>query len=226
MAGAPTDSSIPDRLTPLQHDLLREFFAREQRLFLTGGAALVGYDFGHRTTDDLDLFTNPPMTLDEPERTLGDVASALGATVTSLSRHADFRRLQVDRGQERCIVDLVVDRAPLIDARKRQVGAVRLDTRREMAANKVAALVGRSEVRDLVDLQVLLEAGQSLDLALADAARKDAGVDPATVGWTLEQLHLGPEARLPGGVDAVALDRFRADLVLRLRKAARAQAGD
>jgi Nucleotidyl transferase AbiEii toxin, Type IV TA system len=220
------DSSVPDRLTPLQHDLLREFFAREQRLFLTGGAALAGYDFGHRATDDLDLFATPPVTLDEPERALGDVALALGATVTSLSHHADFRRVQVDRGEERCIVDLVVDRAPVIDVRKRQVGAVRLDTLREMTANKVAALVGRSEIRDLVDLKCLLDSGQALEQALADAARKDAGVDPATVAWALDQLYLGPEARLPGGVDALALDRFRAELVLRLRKVARAQASD
>ncbi len=39
------------------------------------------------------------------------------------------------------------------------VGAVILDTRREIAANKVAALVWRSELRDLVDLKLLLESG-------------------------------------------------------------------
>lgn len=33
----------PNRLTPLQRDLLEAFFAREQRLFLTGGAALAGF---------------------------------------------------------------------------------------------------------------------------------------------------------------------------------------
>ena len=60
MGGKKTASSSPDRLTPLQRDLLDAFFAREQRLFLTGGAALAGYDFPHRTTDDLDLFALPP----------------------------------------------------------------------------------------------------------------------------------------------------------------------
>ena len=53
-------SSSPGRLTALQRDLLDAFFAREQRLFLTGGAALAGYDFHHRTTDELDLFVLPP----------------------------------------------------------------------------------------------------------------------------------------------------------------------
>ncbi|HEX9733963.1 MAG TPA: hypothetical protein VGG06_18480 [Thermoanaerobaculia bacterium] len=46
-----------NKLTPLQVDLLRAFFAREQGFFLSGGAALVGFHLGHRETSDLDLFT-------------------------------------------------------------------------------------------------------------------------------------------------------------------------
>lgn len=57
------DSSQPDPLTDLQRDLLREFFAREQRLFLTGGAALAGFYLHHRKTEDLDLFTRPGLDL-------------------------------------------------------------------------------------------------------------------------------------------------------------------
>lgn len=36
MGGDKPESSSEVRLTPLQRDLLTEFFAREQRLFLTG----------------------------------------------------------------------------------------------------------------------------------------------------------------------------------------------
>lgn len=46
-----------NKLSVLQQDVLREFFARENRFFLTGGAALVGFHLGHRETHDLDLFT-------------------------------------------------------------------------------------------------------------------------------------------------------------------------
>ncbi|MEJ7721557.1 MAG: hypothetical protein WKF58_14480 [Ilumatobacteraceae bacterium] len=44
-------------LSNLQNDFLREFFGRENRFYLTGGAALVGFYLGHRETNDLDLFT-------------------------------------------------------------------------------------------------------------------------------------------------------------------------
>jgi hypothetical protein len=59
------DSSPRSSLTPLQRDLLDAFFARERRFFLTGGAALAGFYFGHRTTDDLDFFTLPGTDLEE-----------------------------------------------------------------------------------------------------------------------------------------------------------------
>jgi len=39
----------------------------------------------------------------------------------------------------------------------------------------VCALVARSEIRDLVDLRALLDAGCDLEQALADAAIKDRG---------------------------------------------------
>lgn len=205
------------RLTPLQRELLDAFFARTQTLFLTGGGVLVGFDFGHRTTDDLDLFGFPEVDLDEAERVLADAALAVGATTQSMSRHSDFRRWLAVRGEERCVVDLVRDRAPAVEREKRRAGALILDTRREIAANKVAALVGRSEPRDLVDLKLLLEAGEPLEQALTDAMSKDAGVDAATVAWALESLRIGPTAHLPGGADPVAIDSFRKALVVRLR---------
>lgn len=221
MPGNETDSST---LTALQRDLIREFFARERRFFLTGGAALAGFGFNHRITDDLDLFAPPPLDLDEGDRVLADCAQALGAELSRVSRHADFHRWRATRGDESCVIDLVVDRAPMLDAAKREVGAVRLDTLRELAANKVCALIGRSEIRDLVDLRVLLSSGLSLESALRDAATKEAGADPATLAWTLSQLTLEPDAKLPGGVSTSDLDAFRLELIAQLTRLARSAA--
>lgn len=204
-------------LTPLQRDLVEAFFAREQRYVLTGGAALAGFYFGHRDTEDLDLFGRPGLDLADGARVLEETARACGATTQWSQTYADFRRALVTRGQERCIVDLVIDRAPVVDADKAIFGAVRVDTQREIAANKLCTILGRAEIKDLVDLQALLAAGAGLERALADAEGKDAGVDPAALAWVLDQVAIGPTARLPGGTDPVALDRFRADLVKRLR---------
>lgn len=122
------------------------------------------------------------------------------------------------------MVDLVVDRAPMLDVDKPTRGRIRIDTMREIAANKISALLGRAEIKDLVDLRDLLDAGISIESALADASSKDASADAATVAWILDQIKIGPGAALPGAVDPVALDRFRAELVVRLQEAAFKQA--
>jgi len=51
----------------------------------------------------------------------------------------------------------------------------------ENVANKIAALAGRSEVRDLVDLMALEKLGFRVEDYLADARKKDGGVSPATI---------------------------------------------
>lgn len=210
-------SQRPNRLTPLQRDLLASFFSRDTRTFLTGGAALAGYYLGHRSTDDLDLFAFPGSDLDDIERAFRASAAACGGEVQGVQSYPDFRRLFVERGPETCKVDLDVDRASPIDVDKTVVGPVRLDSMREIAANKICALVARSEIRDLVDLRALLEAGVDLERACDDALRKDGGADPATLAWLLDTLVLSPDARLPSDVAPGDLLAFRDGLVERLR---------
>ena len=217
-------SSPPSRLTPLQRELLLAFFEREQRFFLTGGAALAGFYLGHRTTEDLDLFSSQLPDLLEASRLAEDAATSCGATITSLRTHPSFRRLLAARGEERCVIDLVADSAKVIDPEKTVFGLVRVDTIREIAANKVCAVLGRSEIKDLVDLKALSTYGVDLEQALADASRKDAGVEPATLAWVLDQISISPSAPMPGGVNPVEIDGFRKDLVRRLRTMAFEQA--
>ncbi len=216
-------SRPPSRLTPLQSELLARFFVLDQELFLTGGAALAGFWLGHRATDDLDLFGTPGADLDRAVRTFESIAAELGASATTVQTYPDFRRLLVIRGAERCKVDLVVDRAPPLPIAKVTIDGVRIDPPREIAANKVCALLSRSEIRDLVDLRALLQLGCGLEQALEDAAVKDRGADAATLGWILDQLAIGPDARIPGDVDPGELDRFRQVLVTRLRALAATQ---
>jgi hypothetical protein len=115
------------------------------------------------------------------------------------------------------VVDLVIDRAPALAVEKNVFGRVVVDSPREILANKICALIGRSAIRDLVDLQALVETGHDLGQAFADASQREAGADPATLAWVLDQMVIGEKAPLPGGVDPIALERFRRELVRKLR---------
>ena len=76
---------------------------------------------------------------------------------------------------------------------------------------KLCALLGRSELRDLIDLQVLLKSGGDLQRALLDAANKDTGFSPLTLAWVLRELPvelLGRAIKLPHG-DILQMQDFR-----------------
>lgn len=209
--------SSPSRLSALQRDLLEAFFHKDQSFVLTGGGALGGYYLYHRESQDIDLFGRPTADIDLAEVHLRDAAREIGAKLRADIRTPDFRRFTAERDDETTLVDLVIDRAPEVDPTKRRFGAVRVDSMREIAANKICTLLSRCEIRDLVDLRGLLSAGIELEDALEDAAKKDGGVNPATLAWLLDELTIGDEARLPGDASASEMTRFKEDLVTRLR---------
>ena len=137
---------MANALPGFQGELLEAFFAREQRLFLTGGAALAGFYKSPRPTDDLDLFGAPALEMEDAVRSLEAAASECGARLESVKTFPDYRRFLAIRGAETCRVDLVIDRAPALESEKQRFGSIRVDSVREIAANKVCALLGRSEV--------------------------------------------------------------------------------
>lgn len=208
-----------DRLTALQRDLIRGFFARESGFFLTGGAALVGFHLGHRTTHDLDLFTTAAI-LDRGDSALTDTSLALGGTVEQLTTAPDFRRRLVRRGAEAVVVDLVHDRTFQWIEEKPVYEGVRLDPPEEILANKLCTLLARAEIRDLVDVRALERAGCDLEQALAPAARKDGGLSPGQLAWVLSQIEIPDQAELPGAVPPRELRDFLGSLVSRLARLA------
>lgn len=208
------------RLTALQAEVLGEFFRREQGFFLTGGAALAGFHLCHRETHDLDLFTLAgPLT--GGVDALRDLARTIGARCEETRTAPEFRRLVLSRGDESVVVDLVVERTPQLVADKPSVGSIRLDPPEEILANKLCALLGRAEIRDLVDVRALEASGLSLERALEAGQRKDGGLTPAQLAWVLSQISIGDEARVPGGGAAPDLRRYLRDLIDRLVALAR-----
>lgn len=207
------------RLTRLQQDLLRAFFERRPDFFLTGGAALAGYYLGHRTTNDLDLFT-ATASLDDGAEALRSAARDVDASVEAVRTSPDFRRFVVTRGDDACVVDLVRDRAPQIFATKRKDGVVLLDPPEEILANKLCTLLSRAETRDLVDVMALERAGYAIDDAIAPAASKDGGLTPAQLAWVLSQIEIGDDANPPGEVSASELREYLKQLVSRLSRIA------
>jgi len=203
----------------LQDDFLKAFFKRENSFFLSGGAALVGFYFGHRETHDLDLFTLEN-DVEEGFRLVHEVANDLKAIVEPIQTAPDFRRLLLRRDDEAIVVDLVREYVFQISKEKPVINGIRVDSPEEILANKLCALLSRSEIRDLVDVRELENAGFSLENALQAAEKKDSGLTPAQLAWVLNQISLGEDAQLPGNISASELRDYLMNLIDRLKRLA------
>lgn len=174
--------------TPLKRDFLHAWFAKERRFFLTGGSALGLFYLDHRRSYDLDLFTGDDVPGNEVQSLVESVAKEIGTECRALRSAPGFHRFRLTRGEEKEVVDVVVDRAPQIDPEKVSFGLIRVDTIREIIANKLTTLLSRAEMKDVVDLYFLEKAGHDLLAAIPDAQAKDGGWEPAVVAMLLDGL--------------------------------------
>lgn len=205
MSGENTES-YRERLSPLQSDFLSRFFAHSPDFFLTGGAALIGFYGLTRTTNDLDLFTLDENAFVHCDSPLRAAAQEVGGEMTTLRTYPHFRRYHIQRGEEAVEIDVVCEFAPQILPEKERCQGVRVDPILEIAVNKVCALVGRSEVRDIWDLARLLDTGLQLDELIEKANLKDGGVDTESVVFVLSGLDW---SALTAAAKRVGLDGFQ-----------------
>lgn len=208
------------KLSPFQREVLEAIFAREQEMFLTGGAALAEFHLGHRTTDDLDLFTTSAAAFERSRYVIRAVADDLGASLDVRQDAPGFRRYAIARADSTVIVDAVHEQTVQRIANKPRIGAVVVDPPEEILANKLTAVVGRMEERDLVDILFLERAGYRVEDALPSALAKDGGCTPATLAWLLSEIRIPDGIVLPGNVAPETLRTFIDDLVVRLRRSA------
>jgi Nucleotidyl transferase AbiEii toxin, Type IV TA system len=122
----------------------------------------------------------------------------LGAILEKIHTTPDFRRRIVRRGAEAVVVDLVRERARQGPLPKERVGNIKIDPPQEILANKLCTLLSRSELRDLIDVYALEQAGFRVEDALPLAQEKDGGLTAAQLAWVLSQIDLSglPEGKI------------------------------
>ena len=152
--------TLLDRLS--ESDLAGEFY-------FTGGSALAAFYLHHRRSLDLDLFATKPFDAKRVVRLLAAVAD--GPLVTR--RAGDRFEFTVPIGGERLRVEFVhYDFTPLAESGIAH-GRIRVDSLRDMLANKLSAIIERSEPKDFADLFFLLQRPElSLAQGIEDCEKK------------------------------------------------------
>lgn len=181
---------------------------------LAGGYAIALHGVGDRPSEDIDIFTNVTSATDfatAVDRSARALANA-GWRVATTRRGDTFARIVAIRGETRVEVDMGVDYRERPPARM-EVGPVL--SFRDAAGSKMAALYGRGEVRDYIDVYELTQSRQVSESELlmwADARESQ----PMDRGVLVERLRAA--ARLTSdelavyGIDDAQAARIRSEL--------------
>jgi len=210
-----------ESLGPLQLRVLETLAGLDPPWTLTGGGALVGFHLHHRTTRDLGLFLHGRATLEDYAARVIEKLREAGLEVRTRRPGRSLHQLHVESGIESVTIDLVAEPVATIENPiERQVGdkVIQVDTPHEILVNKLCTLVQRTELRDLFDVQHLLETGGDLERALVEAPRKDGGFSPMILTWQLSELaieRIGRDLEWPEE-RVVSLARFRDSLLGRI----------
>ena len=208
-------------LSDLQSQLVK-LLGQLPGCYCTGGTVLASH-LDHRRSLDIDLFVVDAEDVETAGILLESGTSQRGWQVRQLRVFPGFRRYEVKDGEESTLVDIVHESVPQIVPLKEKPlrDGVRVDSMEDLVPNKLCAVLGRSEVKDLVDLYFLSESGLDVLGHLEAAHVKDGGMEPATLAFVLQQMPTDPGGLLLlRQVDTDTLAAFRDGLVARLLKLA------
>jgi hypothetical protein len=159
--------------------------------YLTGGTALSRFYLGHRKSDDLDFFTPEEGLLQPVSLKIEDALRKAGADVERKRGFRSFVELTVSDPPESTIIHLALDSPyrldPTISAD--EFPRIRIDSLKDLAANKLLSLFGRATLRDFVDVFFLVKEKFSKNDLVLMARKKDPGFDLYRLGTAFERIH-------------------------------------
>jgi hypothetical protein len=178
-------------LYALQDRVLRLLANVDHDFYLTGGTALGRGYYGHRYSEDLDFFVNDAQNFelwrDRCLEVLRQGAAQTGERFEVVLREPRFGRA-VLHGSEPLKLEFVNDVPCRIGVPWRHAELGRLDTKENILANKVSALVDRAAPKDVADIFWLC-CRDRLDIlaAIEGADGKAAGIFPPVVARALDR---------------------------------------
>ncbi len=169
------------------------------RFYFTGGTALSVFHFGHRYSDDLDFFTQNPF---EKELVV-DLMTDICRRKKFHLQYTDHERVKIFNIYKKEKPLLKVDFAYYPYTRLetgQKVGNITVDSLLDIGANKIAALSGRYEAKDLVDLYFLLKKFTVWDLWYAAQKKFKLDLDIVLIAADflyVEKIETLPKMILP-----------------------------
>ena len=181
--------------------------------YVAGGLALNHRLSEPRQSRDIDIFHDSEKALSESWRSDRERLEGNGYSVEPLREKSSFIEAVVSKDGERTEIQWGVDSAyrffPLVED---EVAGFTLHPV-DLAVNKLSALVGRTEVRDWIDVMTAIRRIQPLVYLLSAACGKDPGFSPTSMLEYVARRHyaqveVDAEISPKGAYDAAELSRF------------------
>ena len=174
-------------LFALQDRVLSTIFSVETTFYLTGGTCLHRFHDQRRYSVDLDLFTNDHALFRDDVRTVQEALSSASLSHTQQVDSRDFVRLWIQPGLQ---LDLVNDRGYRYGKSVLSPQGFVLDNELNICANKLCAILGRDDPKDVFDLFTVFEHGQTDWETVMTAAARKCVLDPEVLELRLSSFPL------------------------------------
>lgn len=171
----------------LQDKVLSVVFSVETGFYLTGGTCLHRFYQEQRYSDDLDLFSNDNPLFRDDVRLIRQALNQADLPFDVVVDSRDFVRLLV---VDMLMVDLVNDRVYRAGESVRLRGNIVVDNIDNIGANKICALLGRDDPKDVFDLYTIFRTPARNWSGILSAARKKCAFDVEELRFRLESFPL------------------------------------
>jgi predicted nucleotidyltransferase component of viral defense system len=156
---------------------------KDTPFYLSGGTALSRGYYNHRYSDDLDYFVSDhPDFLRIAERQINKLGVSF-EDLTVVAKDTNFIRVFVS--PERLKIEMINDVPSHIGSLVNHSILGIIDSKENILANKLTALIDRTLPKDITDVYFLLKDGLDIKRALLDAESKAAGIAPLLVAKIL-----------------------------------------
>lgn len=136
----------------LQDNFLVWWKSMDMPFYLTGGTALGRYYLNHRYSEDLDFFTNDNPDYPDLIRKIRDsLTKHFDVDIRNALFTDDFTRLFITDNQQILKIEFV-NEVSYFAAKPLKYDFGWIDTPRNILSNKLSALIGRDEPKDIYDI--------------------------------------------------------------------------
>jgi len=153
----------------VQNEVLELLFSEESIFYLTGGTCINRFYSEKRYSDDLDFFTSDNNLFRGNIRRIYNIFDEKKIVFETVADSKDFVRIKI---KEILKVDFVNDRTYYYGRTAKSENGYILDNAINMLANKLSAVIGRDEPKDIFDLFLLSTITEFSWNDIAEIARK------------------------------------------------------